>query len=228
MNGEAIFSREAAAETEVTSAQMKEIERRADEAGLSYDQMMENAGIGAAEQIASKAPVAGKRVLIFCGKGNNGGDGFVVAKKLTEKGASVKLILAEGEPKTADAVKNRQICETMAIPMIDLIEEREISHSMEAADLIVDGIYGTGFHGELREPVRKITRMINQSKAAVFALDIPSGLSGDTGEADEDTVRADCTIVFHRLKPAHIEENCRGYCGRIICISIGIETVLKE
>lgn len=228
MNGEAIFSREAAAETEVTSAQMKEIERRADEAGLSYDQMMENAGIGAAEQIASKAPVAGKRVLIFCGKGNNGGDGFVVARKLTEKGASVKLILAEGEPKTADAVKNRQICETMAIPMIDLIEEREISHSMEAADLIVDGIYGTGFHGELREPVRKITRMINQSKAAVFALDIPSGLSGDTGEADEDTVRADCTIVFHRLKPAHIEENCRGYCGRIICISIGIETVLKE
>ncbi len=219
MSGEEIF---------VTSAQMKEIERRADEAGLSYYRMMENAGTGAAELIASKGPVAGKRVLIFCGKGNNGGDGFVVARKLTEKGASVKLILAEGEPKTEDAIKNRQICEAMAIPMINLEEEKEISHSVEAADLIIDGIYGTGFHGELREPVRKITGMINQSKAAVYALDIPSGLNGDTGEADEDTVRADCTIVFHRLKPAHIDEKCRGYCGQTVCISIGIETVLKE
>jgi len=227
MSGEAIFGREAAAAAAaaVTSAQMKEIERRADEAGLSYDQMMENAGIGAAELIASKAPVAGKRVLIFCGKGNNGGDGFVVARKLTEKGASVKLILAEGEPKTVDAVKNRKICETMDIPMIDITAEKEIGHSVEAVDLIVDGIYGTGFHGALREPVRKITRMINRSKAAVYALDIPSGLNGDTGEAEEDTVRADCTIVFHRLKPAHINEKSREYCGQIICISIGIEDV---
>ena len=216
MSGETIF---------VTSAQMKEIERSADEAGLSYNQMMENAGTGAAEQIASKRLVAGKRVLIVCGKGNNGGDGFVVARKLTEKGASVELILAEGEPKTEDTIKNRQICEAMAIPMINFEEEKEISHSVEAAELIIDGIYGTGFYGDLREPVRKITRMINQSKAAVYALDIPSGLNGDTGKADEDTVRADCTIVFHRLKPAHIDEKCRGYCGQIICISIGIESL---
>lgn len=212
----------------VTSTQMKEIERRADEAGLSYYQMMENAGIGAAEQMTSKGAVAGKRVVIFCGKGNNGGDGFVVARKLTEKGASVQLILVEGEPQTVDAIKNRKICESMAIPMIGMEEEKEISHSVEAADLIVDGIYGTGFHGELREPVRKITRMINQSKAVVYALDIPSGLNGDTGDADEDTVRADFTIVFHQLKPAHIDEKCRSCYGQIICISIGIEAVLMD
>ena len=212
----------------VTSAQMKEIERRANEAGLSYYQMMENAGIGAAEQMSSKGPVAGKRVLLFCGKGNNGGDGFVVARKLAEKGASVKLVLAEGEPKTVDAIKNWQICETMSIPMIGLEEETEIRHSVEAADLIVDGIYGTGFHGELREPVRTITRMINRSKAAVYALDIPSGLNGDTGDANDDTVCADWTIVFHQLKPAHLDEKSLKYCGQIICISIGIEALLID
>jgi len=216
----------AAASSAVTSAQMKEIERKADEAGLTYYQMMENAGTGAAEYISSRHPVAGKTVLIFCGKGNNGGDGFVAARKLTEKGALVKLYLAEGGPKTADAVKNKQICDAMSIQMVDLTEEQEIRLPAEGADLIVDAIYGTGFHGELRDPARRVARLINMSKAAVYALDAPSGLNGDTGEADEDTVRADETIVFHRLKPAHTDEKCAKYCGKIVCISIGIEEVL--
>lgn len=224
---EAVSGRAAAESGAVTSAQMKEIERKADEAGLSYYQMMENAGTGAAEYISSKHPVAGKTILIFCGKGNNGGDGFVAARRLTEKGALVKLYLAEGEPKTADAVKNKQICDAMSIPMVDLTDEQEIRLSAEAADLIVDAIYGTGFHGELRNPVRRVTRLINVSKAAVYALDVPSGLNADTGEADEDTVRADGTIVFHRPKPAHTDEKCAKYCGKTVCIPIGIDDVLK-
>lgn len=97
-----------------------------------------------------------------------------------------------------------------------------------AADRIVDAIYGTGFHGELREPVRKIARLINRSKAAIYALDIPSGLNGDTGVADEDTIRAGCTIAFHRLKPAHLMEKCAGYCGKTVCLSIGIDDVLNK
>lgn len=211
----------------VTSARMKEIEKSADEAGLSYYQMMENAGTGAAEYIASKVPVPGKRVLIFCGKGNNGGDGFVVARKLSDRGASAKLVLAEGEPKTEDALANKRICETMEIPMLGVSDEAEITASTAEADLIVDAIYGTGFYGELKEPVRRLISQINRSKAAVYALDIPSGLNGDTGEADPDTVRADGTIAFHRLKPAHADGSCGVYCGETVCISIGIEDVLK-
>lgn len=217
----------AAGRPAVTSSEMKEIERRADEAGLSYYQMMENAGTGAAEYISQREPVAGKSVLIFCGKGNNGGDGFVVARKLTEKGALVKLILVEGEPKTEDAVKNCRICGDMAIPVMTVKEEKVLEELTENADLIIDAIYGTGFHGELREPVRQIARRINRSKAAVYSLDIPSGLNGDTGEADEDAIRADCTIVFHRPKPAHTDEKCRIHCGKTVCVSIGIE-VLKQ
>lgn len=207
----------------VTSTQMKEIERNADAAGLSYERMMENAGSRAAEIIMREHHVEGKSIFIFCGKGNNGGDGFVAARKLAESGAAVRLILVEGEPKTADAIKNRKICEEMDIPAADPAQ----SHDIEAADLIVDAIYGTGFHGEIREPARTAVRLINASKAQVYALDIPSGLNGDTGEAGTDTVRADCTIVFHRLKPAHALADSAAYCGRIICISIGIESVLN-
>lgn len=228
MERENISCGRAAATAAVTSAQMKELERRADEAGLSYYRMMENAGTGAVEYIASVHPVEGKTVLIFCGKGNNGGDGFVAARKLTEMGAAVGVILAEGEPRTEDAIKNKQICRDMDISITGLeeSEENETSRLVKAADLIVDAIYGTGFHGRLREPVRRLARLINRSEAAVYALDIPSGLNGDTGEADEDTVRAGCTIVFHRRKPAHIDEQCAVYCGRIVGISIGIENVL--
>lgn len=224
MSGKAVSCRESGT---VTSAQMKEIEKKADEAGLAYYQMMENAGAGAVEYIAAEFPVSGKRVLIFCGKGNNGGDGFVAARKLYEIGASVKLVLVEGEPRTEDAVTNKRICEAMNLPILGMSEEDEITASAGEADLIVDAIYGTGFHGGLREPVRRITAQINRSKAAVYALDIPSGLNGDTGEADPDTVRAECTIAFHRLKPAHDDCRCSGFCGRIVCISIGIEGVLK-
>ncbi len=231
------FCGEAAGMKAVTSAQMKEIERKADEAGLSYYQMMENAGTGAAEYISSKGSVEGKNVLIFCGKGNNGGDGFVVARKLKERGASVRVILTEGEPKTEDAIKNRQICRSMFIPEMELTEEKgtgltawgeELSFIIEHTNLIVDAIYGTGFHGELREPVRTVAGIINRSRAEVYSLDIPSGLNADTGEADRDTVQADCTIVFHRLKPAHTDENCIVHCGQIQCISIGIEEVLND
>lgn len=237
MRGEIIGGGDAACGIAVTSEEMKEIERRADEAGLSYYQMMENAGAGAAEYILSGGPVAGKKVLIICGKGNNGGDGFVVARKLTEQGAFVNLILAEGEPKTADAVKNHQLCRAMSLPETGLTgkgEEQEAEKRITdaeklvaGADLIVDAIYGTGFHGVLRETVKRLCRMINRSEAAVYSLDIPSGLNGDTGEAEEDTIRADHTVVFHRLKPAHTDENCAIYCGKTVCVSIGIEEVLK-
>jgi NAD(P)H-hydrate epimerase len=212
-----------------TSAEMKEIERKADEAGLSYYQMMENAGSGAASQIDKSFPVSDKKVLIACGKGNNGGDGFVVARKFHEWGAAVRLILAEGEPKTDDARKNWKLCEEMAIPMLSMDgSEPELVQQIEEADLIVDAIYGTGFQGALREPVRTLVRQINSSGAKVWALDIPSGLNGDSCEADEDTIRADGTIVFHRLKPAHVDAGSCKYCGETNCIPIGIETVLED
>lgn len=213
----------------VTSSEMKEIERRADQAGLSYYQMMENAGNGAVECIVKNHSVSGMSVLIFCGKGNNGGDGFVAARKLHEIGANVSLVMVEGEPKTTDAMKNKELCEALSIKAYDGKEnEDKVKLQISNADIIIDAIYGTGFHGELRESVRSITRQINDSKAHIYAFDIPSGLNGDYCDADKDTVVADETIVFHRLKPAHADDGCRQYLGKVTCISIGIEHVLRS
>lgn len=206
----------------VTSSEMKEIERKADQAGVSYYQMMENAGSGAAEYIWGKEAVSGKRVMVFCGKGNNGGDGFVVARKLKEKEAVVQIILLEGPPRTEDAIKNWRICETMNIPMFEFQDSNAFTF-IKDADIIIDAVYGTGFHGELREPIRKAARLINASKAVTYALDIPSGLDGDNCIADPDTINANETIAFHRLKPAHADLGSAKYCGQIVCISIGIE-----
>jgi hydroxyethylthiazole kinase-like uncharacterized protein yjeF len=211
----------------VTSLQMKEIERKAAEAGLSYYCMMENAGCGAAEYILKKHNVKGMQVLVFCGKGNNGGDGFVAARVLHERGAEVTLILPEGEPKTEDAIKNYEMCMDRKIPVRGFSGVDYPAYILEA-DILVDAIYGTGFHGELRETVKAAARLINHSKAVKYALDIPSGLNGDDCTADEDAVKADTTLVFHRLKPAHIDPDSLNYCGTVVCIPIGIEAVHRE
>jgi hydroxyethylthiazole kinase-like uncharacterized protein yjeF len=119
--------------TFVTCAEMKEIEKKAAENGLSYYQMMENAGTGAAEFIMNQSASQGKSVLIFCGKGNNGGDGFVVARILYEKGYKVKLVLVDGDPQTEDAIKNREICKSIQIPEIIVTEGEPDWQTTESA-----------------------------------------------------------------------------------------------
>lgn len=207
----------------VTVSQMKQLERKAAESGLSYYRMMENAGCAAVKWIQRIKPEQKKRCLIFCGKGNNGGDGFVAARKLLEEGQSVKIVLADGDVKTEDAIKNRDLCRSLRIPMLDFeVSGGQASVWAGEADVIVDAIYGTGFHGALKENARKAALLMNGAKAVVFALDIPSGLNGDSGQADTDTVRADYTIAFHRYKPAHLMETARQYYGSLTCADIGI------
>jgi hydroxyethylthiazole kinase-like uncharacterized protein yjeF len=215
----------------VTCAQMKEIERLAAEGGLSYYQMMENAGTGAAKFIMNKISVKGRRVYILCGKGNNGGDGFVVARILHQHGAEVELVPVEGEPKTEDAITNSELCKALHIPRI-VVEELPDSKKLSTGSIIIDAIYGTGFHGDLRDNARKATIWINcvsgsadhakHGEVPVFALDIPSGVNGDTGQRDPDAVRADYTLAFHRLKPVHIMEEAQSMLGQVVCIDIGI------
>ena len=215
----------------VTSSQMKEIERMASETGLSYYQMMENAGIAATQYIVEQeqtgkfGAVTGKQILVVCGKGNNGGDGLVAARLLAEKGAVVKIVLIEGDPKTEDAIQNWKLCRMRQIGMIHG-DQDEAGVCIRGADIIIDAVYGTGFRGELREKARKTARMINECHARVYALDIPSGMNSDDGTADRDTILAGATIAFHRFKPAHMKEGSRKYCGNLFCADIGIDDAL--
>ncbi|MCD8357138.1 MAG: NAD(P)H-hydrate epimerase [Clostridia bacterium] len=200
----------------VTVAQMKQIEKNADENGLSYLQMMENAGT-AAYQIIRTEKADAKRFVVMAGKGNNGGDGFVIARLAAQDGFSVSVILAEGQPVTTDAKMNFERLQDLPVTVQQLDEIDKLD-----ADVIVDALYGTGFHGALRPSGQKACARINALDGYVIALDLPSGLQADTGIAAEGSVRADITIAFDSLKWVHVEEQATEYCGKTILVDIGI------
>lgn len=252
----------------VSCAQMKVLEQNTDAAGLSYYQMMENAGRIAANRIVeitmaspiddahaeqecpvAKAEAAARypwaldrpiRARVYCGKGNNGGDGYVVARLLQRQGWHAEIVQVDGEPATPDAIANCKLAMELGIPMHALDEvaaadavtcENGTAPTDEAGtapDVVVDAIYGTGFHGQLREDGAKAAAQIAEARAAgarIFALDIPSGMGGDlTNQAELDSrcVKADVTITFHAKKAVHLQDFAAEYCGEIITADIGI------
>ena len=214
----------------VTSKQMKQIEQNSIQYQMSYLRLMENAGCAAARFILETLrAVSGLNCVVFCGKGNNGGDGFVVARKLSEQGANVTVVLADGEPKTPDAIQMLSLVRTMQLPVFSFEDEPEaVSAAMDEVDVIVDAIYGSGFHGEIDIRRRQITQMINEAIAAVFSLDIPSGINCDTGEAAQDAVNADFTIAFDGYKPAHLLPKYLPGLGQVSLAPIGIDSLSYE
>ena len=210
----------------VTVKEMKELERQADAAGLSYLQMMENAGRSAVEQIFLHIPNL-RTAAIFCGKGNNGGDGLVMARLLKKRGIGVLIILAEGKPVTQDALTNLFLAAREDIPMVFGVKltEEDIAW-ITNCDTVVDGIYGTGFHGELRLEGEICCGVFNEAKGLKVALDIPSGMNADTGTIAQGAVKADMTVVFHEEKMCH--RVCQEQCGQIVVADIGIRNVLAK
>ena len=214
--------------TVVTCAEMKQLEQMADQAGLSYYQMMENAGTRAAELIQQEYQSRFgdiKKALILCGKGNNGGDGFVIARKFYEQGIKVKLLLVEGEPVTTDAITNYQLIKekvNIFIPEDCYLDGDE--------DIIVDSIYGTGFHGSLRETAERVIEICNDAAIYTAALDLPSGLSGDMSMCEQmrPCIRASLTVTFHAEKPVHHNKQAKIMMGKIIVADIGIGDILDR
>lgn len=256
----------------VTCGQMKILEQRADADGLSYYQMMENAGSIAAEMILETVSYrkvldaeriaedvhasniaeekffekdnqsdnehCTKTVLIFCGKGNNGGDGFVAARVLCNAGYDVTVVLVDGMPVTDDSKTNFKLIEDMSVNIVDMtLNKRALIELKPAPDIIIDAIYGTGFRGKLEGNALKAAIYMNRfseslrrvsgwAETMIFALDIPSGLAGDMikeNEPDRIGVKAHCTIVFHAKKPVHLQDFAAEYCGSIIVADIGID-----
>lgn len=196
----------------VTALQMKEIEKRGNASGLSYLQMMENAGAAAYHIIRSRYPSA-LRFLVFCGKGNNGGDGFVVARLLAEAGLYPTVVLVEGKPVTDDATTNyRRLPKHIPV--------QTVSDPLPICDVMIDALYGTGFHGSLRPAGATACRAMSGATAPVAALDVPSGCSADTGTACDGAVCADVTIVFDSWKHVHYPPSPQ--CGQCILADIGI------
>lgn len=204
----------------VTAAEMKALERAANENGLLYIQMMENAGRAAFAQLCRRLP-GPARLLVVAGKGNNGGDGFVMARVAAKQGWRVQVLLAEGEPKTPDAITNFGLLRDLPVTILPT------AAAATPADAVVDALYGTGFHGDLRPAGRAACDLMNQQHqngALVLAVDLPSGSNADTGAVAEGAVQADLTVTFHRAKPLHYAPESAENCGEVVVADIGIDT----
>ena len=159
--------------------------------------LMENAGQAVYFVIHNEFGIQGKRFIIFCGIGNNGGDGFVVARKLLSNGGMVTVfLLGDSEKLTGCAKANFDILSTLPIHIERLTSVEQITSSLINCDAVVDAIFGTGLARDIGGIYKEVIELINESGTTVFSVDIPSGVNGDTGQIMGYAVRADYTITF--------------------------------
>lgn len=208
----------------LTVEQMKKEERLSDEMGVTYQRLMENAGCAAAAFIRKTVSnVSGRNFMIFCGSGNNGGDGFVVARKLFEEKANVIVVLCGGIPRSDEAKYMYDCVIRAGITMLDFdMDRKKVDEFLGGADIIIDALFGTGFAGEFRAPYDEIAEMINSALAVKISLDIASGVNAETGLAAKNSVRANFTVAFEAAKPGHLLLPGRDFCGKTEVVDIGI------
>lgn len=205
----------------LNNQQTRILENETAKSGIPHFSLMEFAGNAVARLIKKRFGAEEKRITVVCGCGNNGGDGFVVARKLFDAGAEVNVLLAAGEPTTHDAKIMFERIKERNIRIIDF-GDNAFEAALYEADVIVDAIFGIGFHGNARAPLSNVFELINRSRAVVVAVDVPSGVDSDNGQVSGECVKADHTVTFTTLKPAHVIFPAVDYCGEITTASIGV------
>ncbi len=207
----------------VTVAQMKNIEKNAVDLGVSYLELMENAGVACVFEISKNYYLINKSVVILCGSGNNGGDGFVIAQKLYEKGANVTVVLCQDKPKTHESQITFSRLNNTDIHIFSLTENyNEVAMKVSTSDYTIDCIYGTGFKGEVSGYVKNIIDRANLSKSINISVDIPSGINADTGARSEIFFKANYTYILGAYKKAHTLLELQEYFGECSILDIGI------
>ncbi len=220
----------------LTRAQSREVDRRAmEEYGISGLVLMENAGRGVADRLC-KLGIDGA-VAICCGKGNNAGDGFVIARHLDLRGFAARVLLwTEPSELTGDAAANFQILKKTDVPIEVFAGGHDAARSqrqLAGTAWIVDALLGTGARGEPRPPLDAVIEQLNAAAAAKLAVDLPSGLDCDTGRAARQTIRAAATCTFVAAKPGLLVPGAAAYTGQVHVLDIGaprklIDEVLGE
>jgi hydroxyethylthiazole kinase-like uncharacterized protein yjeF len=193
--------------------------------------LMENAGRSCAELIKEKLKeIANPKVCIFCGTGNNGGDGYVIARHLLNSSFKVTVIICGDRNKIkGDAKTNLDILERMGQPIEQLnMADEDITGRVrtfaEGADMLVDGLFGTGLRGQLSDEYKQLIESINAQGRPILAVDIPSGLDCDTGEPLGAAIKAIYTVTFVAVKKGFtMSSSVAQYTGQIFVASIGVE-----
>jgi len=205
---------------------MMQIEENGHQMGFLRKFMMENAGASAVKRLDQKFEnIDSKNILIFAGLGNNGGDAFVIARHLAGHGSKVTVVLL-GFPekiKTEEGRWNWELLEKMN--SIKLITGEKTSFDFNA-DIIIDGILGTGISGDIREPYASAMKFVNDSNAFKLAVDVPSGLDPDTGNTSNVFISVDVTVTFHKMKIGMPKR--KDLCGLIYVEKIGIPPEAEE
>ena len=219
----------------LTREQIRRVDAMAiEELGIPGVVLMENAGRNAADHVARcLANTGADRVVLFCGPGNNGGDGFVIARQLANRGIAVVVYLA-GDPNrlSPDCNTNHAIVRKMglAVSEIDSPESAaKAAAGLGKGDLVVDALLGTGFGGDVRSPLDALIRGINQAaKTLTVAIDVPSGLDCNTGQPANATIRADHTITFAANKIGFTKPEAKPYVGQVTVYDIGAPPSLAD
>jgi len=219
----------------VTAAEMREMDHQTIHSyGLPGRILMENAGRGAANALIRQFPgKACKCIGIVAGRGNNGGDGFVIARYLKGKGwpVAVYLLAKRSDVQGEDAAANLALLDPIDVPVQEISDEASLSrHSenMRSHTLWVDAILGTGLRSDVSGLYAKAIELVNQSRRPVFSVDIPSGLDSDTGRPLGTCVRADATATFGFAKCAHFLYPGAEFTGSLNIIDIGIPAHIAE
>jgi NAD(P)H-hydrate epimerase len=179
-------------------SQMRSLDRRAiEEFGIEAKLLMENAGHAAYYALRKEFEVRGKRFLVFCGTGNNGGDGCVLARKIHADGGFVKVFILGNPGRFRGAAKlNYEIITRLSIEVRQIASIYGIRDEIVQSDLIVDAIFGTGLSRDVEGIYRDVIEIINRSKKPVLSIDIPSGVHGDSGKVMGVAVKANYTVTF--------------------------------
>jgi ADP-dependent NAD(P)H-hydrate dehydratase / NAD(P)H-hydrate epimerase len=218
----------------VDAKQMREMDRRTIEAyGLDGRILMENAGRGATRFFCDRIDrIGAKRVAIVAGRGNNGGDGFVIARYLAQKKIRATVfLLADAARLSGDALANFNLLAPIKVPVIAIIDEKAFSKyksTLLHQDVFVDAILGTGLNSDVKGFFKKIIDFINQSAKPVLAVDIPSGLNADTGQICGVCIKAFATATFGFAKIGHMLEPGAELTGKLKVVDIGIPNFVAE
>lgn len=210
----------------VTGREMAEIDRRTiEERGIPGAELMERAGRGVVDAIAEKwEGLEDLQAVVVCGKGNNGGDGFVVGRLLHQGGVEVRLFIVERQDVvTGDAAHHMKLFEAVGGQVETLVEAEALDAlhaALEDADLAIDALLGTGAHGPPRERVARVLECLNQSGVPIVSVDLPSGLDADTGAAIGVCADATLTVTFGLPKVGHMFFPGRDRCGILHLVDI--------
>lgn len=212
------------------AAQMREMDSDAVHIGkIPSIILMENAALACADELEKDlCGTSGKRIVIFCGKGNNGGDGLAMARHLHSRGAEIMVFLVSGNEFSGDALINYEIAAGLDISVETVTDTENLKYIIRSADAVVDAIYGTGIHGTVYGIGSDVIEEINANARYVLSVDIPSGINADSGEICGICIKADKTVTFAAYKIGMLMFPGADYTGKIVTADISMPKYISE